>query len=217
MLKNYAEQSEFWDVHRQELRMGNQSDFFLMAQPGKNEQEKDRPITVDLQYYESHNWQNKLQIKQSGTLAGANESLSKVDLGIFVHAVFARLRRLKQLPEIFRKIKADNKLMPDDFRKLQHLVEDNLQVGSPLLPWFETSWQVKTEVPILLPEGDLIRLDRVLTNGEEARILDFKTGIKDEKHENQVRFYRNSMQKMGYKKVTAFIAYLDPLEIEEVI
>ncbi len=216
ILKNYGKQSEFWNDDKQELRIGDISDFSFIAEEGEKDDLNEKLETVDLNYYESHNWQEKLQIKQTTTLSGTNDTLSKVDLGIFVHDVFARLKDLKQLPELFSKLKAENKLMPDDFQKLKYLVEGNLKVGSPLLPWFDTSWQVKTEVPVLLPDGELIRLDRVLINGEEAKILDFKTGIRDKKYEKQVKFYRNSLQKMGYLKVSAFIAYLDPLEIKEV-
>lgn len=216
ILKNYAEQSEFWNDEKHELRMGALSDFSFIAREGEKDDLNDKLETVDLNYYESHNWQEKLQIKQSTTLAGTNNALSKVDLGIFVHDVFARLRNLEQLPELFIKLKAENKLTPEDLQKLKHLVEDNLKADSPLIPWFNTSWQVKTEVPVLLPDGELIRLDRILIKGEEAQILDFKTGMRDKKYEKQVRFYRNNLQKMGYRKVSAFIAYLDPLEIKEV-
>lgn len=107
-------------------------------------------------------------------------------------------------------------LNDEDYDSIQKLVRDNLQKGSELLPWFETDWEVKTEVPVLLPDGSLIRLDRVLLKNREARILDFKTGKKSEQDRKQLNFYRNTLKKMGYEKVTAHIAYLNPLEIEEV-
>ncbi len=113
-------------------------------------------------------------------------------------------------------MKTEKRLNKEDFESIQKLIKDNLQTDSILLPWFETDWQVKTEVPVLLPDGSLIRLDRVLIKNNEAQILDFKTGERYEQDKKQLNFYRNTLKKMGYEKVTAHIAYLNPLEIVEV-
>ncbi len=216
ILRRYAEQSEFWNEKSQAVIRGEIRDFSLIAKDAEIDNSGRNIKTVDLEYYESHNWQEKLQIKQATTLAATTDKLSKVDLGIFVHDVLARLQNLDQLPQILRKLEAENKLLTDDYKKLKQLIGDNLKEGSPLLSWFETDCTVKTEVPILLPDGELIRLDRVLIKGEEARILDFKTGKRDDQYEKQVKFYKSSLQQMGYVKVSAFIAYLEPLEILEV-
>ena len=117
---------------------------------------------------------------------------------------------------LLKKLEAEGSLNTDDYQKVVQLVEGNLQADSPLIQWFSNDWEVKTEVPVLLPDGSLIRLDRVLLKEKEARILDFKTGMKDVKDERQVSFYKKSLKNMGYSKVTAHIAYLNPLEIIEI-
>jgi len=145
-----------------------------------------------------------------------DSGLSKTDLGIYVHDIFSQLTDLSELPALLEKVKSEKMLNREDYESIQKLVKDNLQKGSDLLPWFEKDWEVKTEVPVLLPDGSLIRLDRVLLKKNEARILDFKTGMKSEQDKKQLNFYRNTLKKMGYEKVTAHIAYLNPLEIMEV-
>ncbi|GAA5039763.1 DNA helicase [Marivirga lumbricoides] len=215
LLKTYAEQHESaWDHENQSFQMGDLNDFKKMARA--TETKVSTLSTVGLHYYESHTWQNKLTIKQNNILKAEDEGLSKTDIGIQVHNVFSKLTKLDNLPVLLKKLEAEGSLNTDDYQKVVQLVEGNLQAKSPLIQWFSNDWEVKTEVPVLLPDGSLIRLDRVLLKEKEARILDFKTGMKDVKDERQVSFYKKSLKNMGYSKVTAHIAYLNPLEIIEI-
>ncbi|WP_375578954.1 UvrD-helicase domain-containing protein [Marivirga tractuosa] len=216
LLLEFSGTHEDWNEDEFKLTIGQDSDFALMAKDKEEKAEAFSTVSVDLTYYESHNWHEKLQIKHSQTLIMDDSGLSKTDLGIYVHDIFSQLNDLSEIPSLLEKVKAEKMLNTEDYESIQKLVKDNLQKGSDLLPWFETDWEVKTEVPVLLTDGSLIRLDRVLLKNNEARILDFKTGKKSEQDKNQLNFYRNTLKKMGYEKVTAHIAYLNPLEIEEV-
>ncbi|SMG29533.1 ATP-dependent exoDNAse (exonuclease V) beta subunit (contains helicase and exonuclease domains) [Marivirga sericea] len=216
LLLKFAEEQDQWEEADMKLIVGSEADFALMAKEKEVSSESFPVSSVNLTYYESHNWHDKLKIKHSSTLLAQDAGLSKTDLGIYVHDIFSKLNDLQELPEILEKVKTEKMLNKEDFEAIQKLVKDNLEKDSILLPWFETDWQVKTEVPVLLEDGSLIRLDRVLINGHEAKILDFKTGLKSDQDHKQVSFYRNTLKKMGYEKVTAHIAYLNPLEIIEV-
>ncbi|WKV13913.1 UvrD-helicase domain-containing protein [Marivirga harenae] len=216
LLLQFAEKQDKWEDANLKLTIGSEVDLAFLAKKKKDTQESFTVSSVNLTYYESHNWHDKLKIKHSSTLIAEDAGLSKTDLGIYVHDIFSKLNDLKELPEILKKVKTEKMLNKEDFDSIQKLVKDNLEKDSILLPWFETDWQVKTEVPVLLTDGSLIRLDRVLIKENEAKILDFKTGLKSEQDHKQVSFYRNTLRKMGYEKVTAHIAYLNPLEIIEV-
>ncbi|HET8860641.1 UvrD-helicase domain-containing protein [Marivirga sp.] len=215
-LLEFAEKQDNWNEDELKLTIGEESDFALMAKDKEEKTETFSTASVNLTYYESHNWQDKLQIKHSQTLKLDDSGLSKTDLGIYVHDIFSKLNDLAELPALLERVKAEKMLNREDYDSIQKLVKDNLHLESELLPWFETDWQVKTEVPVLLTDGSLIRLDRVLIRDNEAQILDFKTGKKSDQDKKQLNFYRNTLKKMGYEKVTAHIAYLNPLEIEEV-
>lgn len=213
LILEFAELQDGWDEVEMKLTIGEESDFALMAKKKDGDEEMFSLTPVNLSYYESHNWQDKLQIKHASTLIIDGTGLSKTDLGIFVHDILSKLHTLDRLPTLLEKVKAEKMLNTEDYEVVQKLVKDNLQKGSALLPWFETDWEVKTEVPVLLPDGSLIRLDRVLIKDSEAQILDFKTGKKSEQDSKQLSFYKKTLSKMGYTRVTAHIAYLDPLEI----
>jgi ATP-dependent exoDNAse (exonuclease V) beta subunit len=215
-LLEFAEKQDKWNKEQMKLTIGEESDFSLMAK-GNEKEKEDFPVrSVKLDYYESHNWQDKLRIKHSQTLKTVDNGLSKTDLGIYVHDIFSKLNDLSELPALLEKVKTEKMLNTKDYDTIEKLVVDNLKEESPLLPWFETDWEVKTEVPVLLTDGSLIRLDRVLLKKNEAQILDFKTGNKSEQDKKQLNFYRNTLIKMGYDKVSAHIAYLNPLEVIQI-
>lgn len=64
-----------------------------------------------------------------------------------------------------------------------------------------------SEEDILLPDGNIIRPDRVVKKKDSLIVVDYKTGkIKDE-HLNQVNAYCGALRKMGYADVKGAIIY----------
>ncbi|MHA8098633.1 UvrD-helicase domain-containing protein [Aquirufa aurantiipilula] len=64
-----------------------------------------------------------------------------------------------------------------------------------------------SEEDILLPDGNVIRPDRVIKKKESLIVVDYKTGKKEEKHLTQVNSYCEALRKMGYVDVQGAIIY----------
>ena len=58
--------------------------------------------------------------------------------------------------------------------------------------------------------------DRVMVKGNDAIVLDYKSGIKEEKHKSQVRKYASLLEEMGYERVSTHLLYTATMELEEV-
>ena len=52
------------------------------------------------------------------------------------------------------------------------------------------------------------RPDRVITDGKETIVIDYKFGKKDDKYKRQVQRYMSLMEDMGYPNVRGFIWYV---------
>lgn len=75
----------------------------------------------------------------------------------------------------------------------------------------------KPEAEILTADGHSLRPDRVIIKGQEAIIVDYKTGRPLEKDKMQVRKYAARLKEMGYSPVHGFLLYLEPdIRLEEV-
>lgn len=75
--------------------------------------------------------------------------------------------------------------------------------------WFAPEMRVWKEAPVLGPDGNEYRPDRVVLSPEgEVTVIDYKFGAQEESHKRQVRRYANLYRKMGYAKVSAYLWYL---------
>ena len=87
---------------------------------------------------------------------------------------------------------------------------------SPVREWFDGSWQsVRNEQSIIDPALGVKRPDRVMINGKEAMVVDYKFGEKHAEHDKQIAEYGELLRKMGYADVRGYIWYLRDGEIKE--
>jgi CRISPR/Cas system-associated exonuclease Cas4 (RecB family) len=75
---------------------------------------------------------------------------------------------------------------------------------------------VRTEVPLLLPEKGERRIDRLITNGDIAVVIDFKTGDPSKKDQEQVRDYIQWLYKMNFVDVKGYLLYLKTNQVVNV-
>ena len=83
--------------------------------------------------------------------------------------------------------------------------------------WFPapgSEWVIRNEATILVPEGENYRTDRVLDNGKEVIIIDYKTGDKHSSYARQMEKYARAYQAMGRCRVTTHLWYLGPDDVE---
>src|SRR5215204_5032503 len=82
-------------------------------------------------------------------------------------------------------------------------------MSNPMVrPWFDHGWEVRTEAPVVLPGGKENRIDRLITKGNKAIIIDFKTGEPSKQDQKQVSEYMDIMRKMNYIDVEGFVLYV---------
>lgn len=153
--------------------------------------------------YHSNPWRGKVSLQIKGNAALSEE--------VFTEAT----KRGTKLHELLSGIKYAADL--EKYLKLDERLELTAVVEHPQIAhWFSQEWKVFTEVPILLPNGDFKRIDRLNQKDGKTVIIDFKTGIKREKDKTQVREYMDILREMGYEHVSGWLIYLEDLSTVEV-
>ena len=79
--------------------------------------------------------------------------------------------------------------------------------------WFEPGWDVRTEVPILMPAGAENRIDRLLIKDKKAIVIDFKTGVKAKSDQQQVLQYIEVLKQMKFTEVEGYLLYVREQEV----
>jgi ATP-dependent exoDNAse (exonuclease V) beta subunit len=85
---------------------------------------------------------------------------------------------------------------------------DQLVSHSTLAPFFAPGAEVMTERDILLPDGNVLRPDRVVKLTKGAAVIDYKTGKENPIHHQQMETYSAALRAMGMTDVERYLVYL---------
>lgn len=100
------------------------------------------------------------------------------------------------------------RVMKENFEKLFSLPQ--------IMDWFSDAYVSYPEQEIRDHLGEIFRVDRLMKGPEGWVILDFKTGQREKKHENQVETYGQLFSAQLKEKCRAFLVYTASAEILEV-
>ena len=154
--------------------------------------------------------ENRISVKyrfQDYTEPG-DTTLSAIEEGKLLHEIFKSIKFISDINQAVRQAYLEgliNKGEENTYRAkiLNYL---NTPIASE---WFTEDCCVITEKDILFPGGKKVRPDRVILKNGILQVIDYKFGQSEEpKYLKQVRFYYNTLYKMGYKKIEGYVWYV---------
>ena len=168
----------------------------------------------------------KVQFRQSNKsrdfIEGDDDSqeLSYIKIGSVLHNVFSTIRTTSDIDQALSQLQQDGVLYDDDVtrEKITSLLRKRLE-SNRVKEWFSGNWKLFNECSIILmEEGKLVerRPDRVMTNGKETHVVDFKFGHPCEEYHEQVRQYMQLLRSMKLPHVRGWLWYVYSNKIEEV-
>lgn len=199
-----------WNAEKLLWQAGNR-------EPSSVEKTRNLPA-LKLTEYLSSTWRSKLVIRQSGSEwfdEESNDQRDKLTYGVHMHAVLSRMRYADELPQMLEQIATEGLI---SFQEKVNVGQQltGLLTNDKICKWFTRDWDVRTEVPVLMPEGEEYRIDRLLLKDRKAIVIDFKTGIKKKADEKQVADYMEILRKMNFLDVEGYLLYLEENAIAEV-
>jgi len=184
----------------------------------KTEDKKQIANAIQLSEYYSSLWRDKLVIRQSGSNyfeKVESDAREKIIYGIHMHTVLSRMKYEDELPAMMDSIVLEGLITNEEKAEIHKSLKEILQM-TQVADWFSRSWDVKTEVPILLPGGGENRLDRLIYKGKKAIVIDFKTGEAKRDDNEQVLEYIEILRMMNFIDVQGYLLYLRDKEVVEV-
>lgn len=169
---------------------------------------KQQTTIFDLKQIISTNWESRVSIRKSSwgeELESDNKALKR---GTFYHYALSKINNETQVNSTISSLCNEGLI---DINEKEEMIKkiNKLLSSDEIKPFFNTTYEVKTEREIILPDGTTYRPDRVLTKDNHAIIIDFKTGKKEKSHEKQINEYEEALTKMGYGKVEKYLLYID--------
>lgn len=137
--------------------------------------------------------------------------------GIVLHDILSQVEVAGDLGKAVRSAVLQGLLPDRESAGVERVLESMIEsVGAR--HWFDGSYSLMTEVPILAPGGENYRPDRIMYRGTaEAVVVDYKFGRRREKeHRRQVTGYVELLKAMRFGSVKGYLWYGEE-GVEEVV
>ena len=179
---------------------------------------KNKHGALQLNEYLASQWRDKLVIRQSGASwfrEATDAQRDRMSYGIYMHAVLSRMHYADEIGSMLSKIVQEGLITSSEREPLHDQLKTLLE-NPKIAGWFSRDWEVRTEVPILLPGGEENRIDRLLVRDRKAIVVDFKTGSRKKADEKQVLQYMDILRQMNFPGIEGYLLYLGETAIVEV-
>ena len=150
------------------------------------------------------------------------EAPSYIKMGCVLHEIFSTIRTTADIDTALRQLQYDGVLYDDEVtaNKLTAMLHKRLE-DKRVKDWFSDRWQLFNECSILRinEQNEVVerRPDRVMTDGKETHVVDFKFGRPKPEYLEQVREYMQLLEQMQMPNVHGWLWYVYSNKIEEVI
>ena len=142
-----------------------------------------------------------------------------IKVGNILHQLFSTILTEADIEPRLKELEQEGVIYNDEVtsRELQNKIVNAL-MNEKVKDWFSSRWKLFNECTILdydKESGDIHehRPDRVMTDGKEIIVVDFKFGKPREEYHEQVQRYMTLLMRMGYEKVSGYIWYVVRNEI----
>ena len=143
-----------------------------------------------------------------------------IQMGSILHQVFSTIRTAADIDSALKRLQLEGVLYDEQVTadKVAAMLRKRLQ-NSRVADWFSDRWTLFNECTILTVEdGNIVerRPDRVMTNGKEWVVIDFKFGSPKDEYHDQVREYMALLADMGHTNIKGYLWFVYSNKIEEV-
>ena len=140
-----------------------------------------------------------------------------IQLGSILHQVFSNIRTTADVDKALKDLELEGILYSKSVtpQRLQDMIRKRL-AHPRVARWFSPRWQLFNECTILTPDAQEFRPDRVMTDGKETIVVDFKFGGEHSEYHDQVRNYMQLLRQMGMPQVTGYLWFVYSNKIVEV-
>ena len=173
-------------------------------------------------------FEQKVAFKQSNLsqqFAADEEELEErnyIQLGSVLHQVFSTIRTKDDIDSALQRMELEGIIYDKNLtkEKIEAMIRKRLE-HPKVAEWYDRKWELFNECTILNvdPQTGVVyerRPDRVMKNGDEVIVIDFKFGSQKDSYQEQVREYMTLLAEMGYKNIKGYLWYVYSNVIDEV-
>ena len=177
------------------------------------------PVTIS-------SFDNKVEFRQSnssrqfvGGTDDTDEANDYIQIGSVLHTIFSTIRTTADIGPALARLEMEGVLeRPTITSRITTLLRRRFE-HAKVADWFSPRWTLFNECTILEMKDGVVtehRPDRIMTDGQEWIVVDFKFGNPDKDHHKQVRRYMHLLRQMGHQHISGYLWYVYTNRIENV-
>jgi hypothetical protein len=128
-------------------------------------------------------------------------------LGQAIHDIAAAFRPGNDIGQLTANISMKYALPDEEIQALSNRMTNFLR-HPDIANIYRTDMTILSERDLFW-KGELLRFDLLLTDGTIGHLYDFKTGLEEKKHADQLRKYREALREEGLDITTSALIYID--------
>jgi ATP-dependent exoDNAse (exonuclease V) beta subunit len=156
-----------------------------------------------------------IKIKSAFQLDVNSEQSYAREKGILIHYILAKIKSIEDVAMAIESACNEGLLNTNAIEETKVAIEQIIK-HPQLERFFESNVLVKTEAEILGFNGTILRPDRLIIEKESITIIDYKTGERqDDKYTQQLQNYEDACLALGFKTITKYLVYLNPIFVQK--
>ena len=168
--------------------------------------------STELKNMQSSSWKGKIKIAPSEEIFWKQiESKPAITYGKLVHKMLSEIVVKTDVDRVINKYHISGIIDENEAAELKNKL-NSLVRHKELSQYFSNEVINRNESELITVDRDgkkFQRPDRVVIKDDKLIIIDYKTGEKDKKHENQVSKYAMYFNELGYKSVKKLLVYIN--------
>lgn len=170
----------------------------------------------ELKSFNSNRWRESIKMRAAApSIWNTNIAEVKKDYGNIVHTALAKVKVAEDIQLALSSMCAEGLITNQEMDDLKITLSKILKLPK-LAIYFEKGLTIKNEAEIVTSNGELYRPDRVVIQGKNAVIIDYKTGEERKKHKEQIIGYSDLLSQMGYAVTERLLVYIEDEKVVEV-
>ncbi|MGI9549725.1 MAG: PD-(D/E)XK nuclease family protein, partial [Aurantibacter sp.] len=196
----YLQEKSLWDNERQTYSFGS-----LAKCSTKGDSEGS---TASFKYQYSFKDRPGFKIVTTGGMLWDTERDEAIARGNLIHYILGQIETEKDLDAAMDSVLKNGDVAQNELRAIRSKVEQLIK-HPKLQEFFTPKYMIMNERDILMHTGSLLRPDRIVIQNDEASLIDYKTGLKNSKHREQIYSYADALEQMGFIVKNKIIVYIN--------
>ena len=125
-----------------------------------------------------------------------------------IHEILSYIYTWEDLDLAIKKALHNGIISNNEINEIKNLLKMVIE-DKEMSIYFTKGLKIKNEVDILLKNNTVLRPDRLVFQENNVTIIDYKTGLENKKHLDQILEYKKEIEKMGYIVESSILAYMN--------